>query len=100
MGAVKGEKIDHRNHDTLDNRRQNLRRATPGQNQKNRRGAAASSKTGVRGVCRDKRRRLWKAEIQVDYKRVFLGRFPEIKDAAKAYQNANRKYFGVFGGGL
>ena len=49
-GAPKGMKVDHENHDTLDNRRFNLRICTNQQNMENRRGANVNSKTGIRGV--------------------------------------------------
>jgi hypothetical protein len=42
--------IDHINHDTLDNRRANLRVLTNAQNNINRKGAYQTSKVGVRGV--------------------------------------------------
>lgn len=45
-----GYLTDHRNHDGLDNRRENLRVVTHTENMQNRRGAARHSRTGVRGV--------------------------------------------------
>jgi len=48
--APTGRKVDHRNHDSLDNRRENLRVVTNKENVENRRGANPNSQTGVRGV--------------------------------------------------
>lgn len=51
LDAPKGTKVDHRNGDTLDNRRENIRIVTMKQNLENRRNEANSnSKTGIRGV--------------------------------------------------
>lgn len=50
FGSPKGMQVDHKEHDTLDNRRSNLRVTTNQQNNENRNGAYKSSKTGIRGV--------------------------------------------------
>ena len=50
MGEPKGKQVDHWNHDTLDNRRSNLRIVTNRQNNENRAGAYKNSKSGIRGV--------------------------------------------------
>jgi len=50
MDAPKGQTVDHINHDTLDNRRANLRLISNQANCENRKGAYKSSKTGIRGV--------------------------------------------------
>jgi len=42
--------VDHINHDTLDNRRENLRIVQAGNNSANRKGANSNSSTGVRNV--------------------------------------------------
>ena len=79
--------IDHRDGDGLNNRRFNLRSATNAQNLQNR-GKQRNNTSGVKGVTWDKVRRKWKAEIQADGKRKFLGRFDIKALAAIAYQNA------------
>ena len=50
-----------------------------------------------KGVCWDKQRAKWAAKIQrKDVGTVFLGRFKDEVDAAKAYNKAAREYFGEF----
>lgn len=46
--------VDHKNHDTLDNRRSNLRIVTRVQNQQNRISARIDSRTQIRGVTKRK----------------------------------------------
>ncbi len=50
LDADEGQYVDHINHDTLDNRKANLRIVTNKQNIENRRGANSNSVTGIRGV--------------------------------------------------
>ncbi len=90
--------IDHRNHDTLDCRRENLRKATTQQNISNRKGAARHSKSGVRGVVWNEDCKKWAAYIKVKGKSIYLGVHQTIAAASLAYWIANKKYFGNFGG--
>ena len=50
LGARPWEQVDHRNHDTLDNRRANLRACDNSQNQQNRPRAQRNNRSGVKGV--------------------------------------------------
>jgi hypothetical protein len=87
--------IDHINGNRLDNRLENLRQATPRQNSYNKK-LSCRSKTGVKGVGFDKRISLWNARIVVNGKRIYLGLFKTIDDAAKAYAVAAQLYHGEF----
>lgn len=87
---------DHRNHDTLDNRRENLRQTTVSQNCSHRKGLAANNTSGHRGVR--KRGNRFITTIGVNKKLIHIGSFETVTEAVVAYGEANRKYFGEFGG--
>lgn len=80
---------DHRNHDTLNNRRYNLRPATIGQNLQNQRGHRGGSSSYL-GVSWCKRDRCWRAHCQIEKKHRALGSFKTEAEAAVAYDNAVR----------
>ena len=85
---------DHRNRNTLDNRRFNLREVTSSQNQMN-----ASSHSGAsqfKGVWWRKERSVWTANISLDHRRKRIGSFSNEIDAARAYDAAARELFGEF----
>lgn len=92
MGTPKGLVVDHLNHDTLDNRKSNLRSVTHAENQQNRKGASKHSKTGIRGVSFDKKSNKWRAQIAVNCKKMFLGLFDDIKSAEQAVIEARKQY--------
>jgi hypothetical protein len=87
--------IDHRDMDRANNRWENLREATNGQNQANRR-AYANSRSGVKGVSWDKEKEKWRASIGVGGKVILIGRYDTIAEAKMAYDAAAIKYFGSF----
>ena len=96
MNPRKGLLVDHRNRDSLDNRRDNLRIATHSQNQFNK--AKTSEKTSSRfiGVYLEKRSGLWVTKISHHGKSIWLGRFKSELAAARAYDTAARKYHKEF----
>ena len=91
-------KVDHKNHDTLDNRRDNLRVCTTSQNAMNRKGARSNSFTRLRGVTKNRRR--FMARISLNGKDLYLGTFSTATEASAADAAANRRYFGEFGGNI
>lgn len=85
--------IDHKNHDGLDNRRQNLRICTRRQNAQNRRKLAGCA-SNFKGVSLNSGK--WRARIKYNKKRIHLGYFISEQEAANAYLNAAQEYFGEF----
>ena len=77
--------VDHINGAGLDNRKENLRLCTQGQNNLNR-PARADNQCGYRGVREKKgRSKPWEARIQLGENRYHLGHFDNPHDAARMY---------------
>lgn len=80
--APADKEVDHRNHNTLDNRKHNLRPCTRSQNMQNS-GVRINSKSGVKGVS--PRRGKWVAQITLNRKVKCIGVFASIEEARRAY---------------
>lgn len=87
--------VDHINHNTLNNRKNNLRIATRSQNNMNKE-LLDSNNSGVAGVIWDKDRMKWTAYITVNYHRIHLGYFDSFNDAVYVRKESEDKYFGEF----
>jgi|SRR5271157_1721466 len=87
-------KVDHKDHNGLNNQRYNLR-TTKTQNNQNAR-IRPDNTSGFKGVYWNKDKKLWQAQILVAGKRKCLGRFIDPLEAACAYDMAAVKYFGEF----
>lgn len=85
--------VDHRNRNTLDNRRENLRICTRGQNRSNSK-STEFTRSNFRGV--EKLSKSFSAHISVDGKRIHLGSFETDIEAAIAYNKAALQYKGEF----
>lgn len=92
MDAAAGQEVDHINHNTLDNRRRNLRlgnRALNAQNLSVQRGKTHSK---YRGVTRDIRTGAWIAQVWQDGRNHYLGRFPSEEMAASVASDYRREH--------
>lgn len=83
--------VDHFDHDTLNNRRNNLRAVDRSVNGQNRKGAAKNSTSKVRGVHWNSEKEMWQTRITRNKKKIFLGYFNEIWAAAQAIDEYRRK---------
>jgi hypothetical protein len=90
-----GKGNDHRNKNTLDNRRSNLRKCTSSQNGANR-GKNRNNSTGYKGVFKATEGSTFMARITVNRKPIYLGSFRDKESAARAYDTAAVANFGEF----
>jgi hypothetical protein len=95
LGKVDGLEVDHINGNGLDNRRENLRHATRAQNQHNQTQRVGAS-SRYKGVYWYKTTRKWSAQIAVNGHGKSIGYYTSERDAALAYNEAARKYFGEY----
>lgn len=96
MNITSDRKIDHKNGNPLDNRKENLRSCTSAENSRNRK-LNVRSKSGYKGVIFYKgRSKPWRGEIRVDGKNIILGYFQTKEEAALAYNISAIKHFGEF----
>lgn len=93
LGLKRGDlrKGDHINHNTLDNRRANLRICTNQQNSMNQK-STQNTTSRFKGVSWYKARKKWMTQIYVNGKTKHLGYFIVEEKAAQAYNIAAKKY--------
>lgn len=89
------EEVDHINGNGLDNRRSNLRGATRRQNCCNR-GTQVNNTSGHKGVSWHKGKGKWQAYITVNRKRIYVGCFDSLNEAAAARAGAAQFLHGEF----
>lgn len=87
--------IDHRNGNTLDNRKDNLRFCTCQQNNMNRKSRKGST-SKYKGVSWSTKSKKWDVGIYVDKKTIHLGMYKSEDEAALVYNRAASFYFGEF----
>ena len=86
---------DHINQNKSDNRIENLREATRSQNKMNH-PARRDSLTHCRGITPRPQHGNYQVRIQVNGKRLHIGVFKQLADAARAYDEAAKRYHGDF----
>jgi hypothetical protein len=94
LDAPDGIEVDHVNHDTLDNRRCNMRLASRTENARNRR-VQKNNVLGLKGV-ELRPGGSYRATIFVNGQRLRFGPFATDIEAALAFDAAARLHFGAF----
>jgi hypothetical protein len=96
INPPEGLLVDHKNRVSLDNRRSNLRPATPAQNSYNRGKSRRKSTSKYKGVSLLKRTGKWRSAIGFEGRTISLGSFTNEKQAALAYDLAAKRYHREF----
>ena len=91
-------RVDHKNHDGLDNRKENLRITNVVKNGMNRKGKNTNNSSGYRNVSWDKKRNKWVVQLQVNGKNTILGTFKDVHEAGRFAEEMREKYYGKYKG--
>lgn len=89
------ECADHIDHNTLDNRKSNLRVCTIQKNNCNQK-VSSKNTSGITGVSFHKQTQKWRARINFCGEEIYLGTYIKLEDAIKARREAEDKYFGEY----
>lgn len=95
MNCPENMEVDHIYHINHDNRKSELRIVTKSQNQMNK-VLLSNNTSGVKGVYWNKEKEKWHAQITVNNKRINLGYFNILQDAADVRKQAEIEYFGEY----
>jgi hypothetical protein len=95
VGASRGELVDHIDGNKLNNQKENLRICTKSQNAMNSE-KKSNNRSGYKGVAWSKQMQKWDVRIKANGRRVFIGLFDDVHDAAIAYNDSARFFFGEF----
>lgn len=87
--------VDHININKLDNRIENLREVNFSENSRNQK-IRCNNKSGIKGVCWNKKSNKWQASLTINRKQMHLGYFNNLEDAKIVIDKAREKYHGEF----
>lgn len=92
MNFPKGLFVDHRDGNTLNNTRENLRVVTNAENQQNRVRLPSNNTSGHIGVYWSAKQKKWLAGIKIHGIGIHLGTFANLIDAIAARKRAEKSY--------
>jgi len=95
LHSGKTQETDHWNHNTLDNRKGNLRKCTCAKNHMNAR-IRLNNTSGFKGVSWNKALDKWTVYIAANGKHENIGSYEKLIDAAKAYDVKAKELHGEF----
>lgn len=95
MNAQPGQLIDHRHHNTLDNRKEQLRICNESQNHSNTR-KRIDNTSGLIGVHLFKRTQRWQAQIRYEGRKIHIGCFADKIQAAIERDKKAKELHGEF----
>ena len=95
MNAPKNKIIDHKNHNVLDNRKENLRLCNQYNNMANQNLSKANT-SGYKGVYWSNEKDKWYVKIGYKNNNIHLGYFDNIEEAFKTRKKAEEEYFGEY----
>lgn len=87
--------VDHINGDVRDNRKKNLRYATPTQSVMNT-GIRSDNTSGVKGVSYNKRVKKYEVYIHKDGKKIWLGFYNKLDEAQRVREKKEKELFGEY----
>jgi hypothetical protein len=93
--VLKGQFINHINHNTLDNRKINLEIVSVKDNDQHRKDKNKNNKSGYRNVFWSTNDERWIVSLMIDGKRKSMGRFKydELHEAGKFAEQMREKYY-------
>jgi hypothetical protein len=94
----KRECVDHRNHNTLDNRKENLRVGVIKKNTKNRKSKNSNNSSGYRNVSWDKGKQLWAVQLIIDGRNTKIAFFDNVDEAGAFAKKKREEIYGVYAG--
>lgn len=89
--APQGLQVDHINHDTLDNRKENLRFVTSAENRQNIH-RESNNRSGIRGIKWYDKTSRWRASFFKEGKERHVGFYKDLEEAKEALRIARAKY--------
>jgi hypothetical protein len=90
--------VDHINHDTLDNKKANLRITNKRENMCNRPKPNTNNSSGYRNVTYEKQTKKWIVQLQIDGKNTKLGSFEDVHDAGRYAKEKRSEIYGEYAG--